>query len=302
MPQTLPSRSPRAPDDGASHMKLVILSGRSGSGKSTALQALEDLGFYCVDNLPLGLLPTLATQLQEESADIQRIAVGIDARNLRSQLPRFADLLKAVRGQGIQCEVIYLDADHDTLLKRFSATRRRHPLSDQDMSLSEAIHHEGELLGSIQTHADLTIDTSRMDPHTLRNMIRDRIAQRGGRLSLLVESFGFKNGVPPDADLVFDVRMLPNPHWDATLRPYDGRQQPIRDFLDNQADTPALLHDIEQLLLRWLPRYEANDRTYMTVAIGCTGGRHRSVYMVEALAARLCKAGWDAQIRHLGLE
>ncbi|MCH8544323.1 MAG: RNase adapter RapZ [Alcanivorax sp.] len=283
-------------------MKLVILSGRSGSGKSTALQALEDLGFYCVDNLPLGLLPTLATQLQEESADIQRIAVGIDARNLRSQLPRFAELLKAVREQGIQCEVIYLDADHDTLLKRFSATRRRHPLSDQDMSLSEAIYHEGELLGSIQNHADLTIDTSSMDPHTLRNMIRDRVAKRGGRLSLLVESFGFKNGVPPDADLVFDVRMLPNPHWDATLRAYDGRQQPIRDFLDNQVDTPALLHDIEQLLLRWLPRYEANDRTYMTVAIGCTGGRHRSVYMVEALTARLCKAGWDAQIRHLELE
>lgn len=283
-------------------MKLVILSGRSGSGKTTALQALEDLGFYCVDNLPLGLLSTLATQLREESSEIERIAVGIDARNLRSQLPRFSELLRTVRDQGLACEVIYLDADHDTLLKRFSATRRRHPLSDQDMSLSEAIAHEGELLASIQTSADLLVDTSKMDPHTLRNLIRDRVAQRSGRLSLLVESFGFKNGVPPDADLVFDVRMLPNPHWDSTLRPFNGRQKPIQDFLSSQPDTPELLHDIEQLLLRWLPRYEANDRTYMTVAIGCTGGRHRSVYMVEQLAERLCKAGWDAQIRHLELE
>ena len=284
-------------------MKLVILSGRSGSGKTTALQALEDLGFYCVDNLPLGLLPTLAEQLRQEDNEIERIAVGIDARNLRSQLPRFADLLRTVREQGMACEVVYLDADHDTLLKRFSATRRRHPLSgDQDMSLSEAIAHEGELLGSIQGSADLLVDTSTMDPHTLRNLIRDRVAGRSGRLSLLVESFGFKHGVPSDADLVFDVRMLPNPHWDPTLRPFNGRQKPIQAFLEKQADTAELLHDIEQLLLRWLPRYEANDRSYMTVAIGCTGGQHRSVYVAEQLAARLRAAGWEAQIRHLGLE
>lgn len=283
-------------------MKLLILSGRSGSGKTTALQALEDLGFYCVDNLPLGLLPTLATQLREENHDIQRVAVGIDARNLRSQLPCFAELLAQVKAQGVACEVIYLDADHDTLLNRFSATRRRHPLSDQNMSLSEAIGHEGELLASIQGAADLLVDTSHLDPHSLRNLIRMRVAQREGRLSLLLESFGFKNGVPPDADLVFDARMLPNPHWDPALRPFDGRQPPIIDFLNAQPDSAQLLDDLEHWLLRWLPRYEANDRSYMTVAIGCTGGRHRSVYLVEHLAERLRKAGWPAQVRHLQLE
>ena len=283
-------------------MKLLILSGRSGSGKTTALQALEDLGFYCVDNLPLGLLPTLATQLREENHDIKRVAVGIDARNLRSQLPCFSDILAQVKEQGVDCEVIYLDAPHETLLNRFSATRRRHPLSDQNMSLAEAIEHEGTLLASIQGAADLLVDTNHLDPHSLRNLIRMRVAQRDGRMSLLLESFGFKNGVPADADLVFDARMLPNPHWDPALRPFDGRQQPIIDFLSRQPDSDRLLDDIEQWLLHWLPRYEANDRSYMTVAIGCTGGQHRSVYLVECLAERLNRAGWPAQIRHLQLE
>jgi len=265
-------------------MKLLILSGRSGSGKTTALQALEDLGFYCVDNLPLGLLPTLATQLREENHDIQRVAVGIDARNLRSQLPCFAELLAQVKAQGVACEVIYLDADHDTLLNRFSATRRRHPLSDQNMSLSEAIGHEGELLASIQGAADLLVDTSHLDPHSLRNLIRMRVAQREGRLSLLLESFGFKNGVPDGLDFVFDVRCLPNPHWEPGLRALSGRDQPVADYLAAQDEVRRMLGDIQGFLESWLPSFDAQDRSYLTVGIGCTGGQHRSVFIVERLA------------------
>jgi|SRR5690625_1499890 len=281
-------------------MKLLIVSGRSGSGKTTALQALEDQGYYCVDNLPLGLLPALAEQLLTElPLDSQNVAVGIDARNLRSQLPQFGELLAQVKNPSLQCEVIYLDADADTLLKRFSSTRRRHPLSDHDMSLSEAIAHEKELLSSIQEVADLLIDTRQLTPHELRNLVRERVAQREDELSLLIQSFGFKHGAPTDADLVFDVRMLPNPYWDTELRPYNGKQQPVIDFLDSQPQSADILQDIEQLLLSWLPRYQHSDRSYITVAIGCTGGQHRSVYTAEAIAKRLSEHHWPAKVRHL---
>lgn len=281
-------------------MKLLVISGRSGSGKTTALQALEDQGFYCVDNLPLGLLPALAEQLLNElPSDSQHVAVGIDARNLRSQLPHFRELLKQIQNPSLACEVIYLDADAETLLQRFSSTRRRHPLSDQDMSLPEAIAHEKELLSSIQETADLLIDTRQLTPHELRNLVRERVAQRTEPLSLLIQSFGFKHGAPTDADLVFDVRMLPNPYWDTDLRPYNGKQQPVIDFLTAQPETEAILADIEALLLAWLPRYQQSDRNYITVAIGCTGGQHRSVFTAETLAKRLSEQQWPAKVRHL---
>lgn len=283
-------------------MKLLIISGRSGSGKTTALQALEDEGFYCVDNLPLGLLPTLASQLQEEHHHVDQIAVGIDARNLPDQLPRFGKLLERVRDLHIHCEVIFLDADHDTLLKRFSATRRRHPLSRNEMTLAEAIRHEGELLASIRGNADLIIDTSQLDPHALRGMIRDRTAGGDGKLSLLIQSFGFKNGVPNDADIVYDVRVLPNPHWDPALRPYTGRDAPVMDFLAGQPEVAEMINEINGFLQRWLPRYQQNDRHYLTIAIGCTGGRHRSVYLSEQIAEQLRNAGHEARVRHRELE
>ncbi|MGB1221072.1 MAG: RNase adapter RapZ [Alcanivoracaceae bacterium] len=282
-------------------MKLIILSGRSGSGKSTALQALEDLGYYCVDNMPLGLLPTLAAQLQEEQHHIDRIAVGIDARNLPSQLQRFPDLLKRVRDLEVPCEIIFLDADDATLLKRFSATRRKHPLSNDDLSLTEAISREGELLANIRANAHLVIDTSSLDVHTLRDLISERVAGRRDRLSLMVQSFGYKRGVPNDADLVFDVRVLPNPYWDETLRPFSGRDGEAIQFLEGQPESRAMFDDISRFLEDWLPYYETNDRTYMTVAIGCTGGRHRSVFMSEKLAQHLRDAGMDVQIRHRDL-
>ena len=283
-------------------MKLVILSGRSGSGKSTALQALEDLGYYCVDNMPLGLLPTLASQLQQEEHHIDRIAVGIDARNLPNQLSRFPELLDRVRGLNLQCEIIFLDADNATLLKRFSATRRKHPLSNQDMTLPESIEHEATLLAGIRSNADLVIDTSSMDVHTLRDLIRERVAQRREKLSLMFESFGYKRGIPSDADLVFDVRVLPNPFWRDDLRDYNGLDQPVIDFLEEQAATSAMFSDISSFLEDWLPFYESNDRTYMTVAIGCTGGKHRSVAISEEVGAHLAgHEGLHVRVTHRDL-
>lgn len=279
-------------------MKLIILSGRSGSGKTAALQALEDMGYYCVDNLPLGLLPDLTTQLQEESSYVEQAAVGIDARNLPGQLPCFESVLKRVCERGVDCEVVFLDADAPTLLTRFSATRRKHPLSTAEMSLPEAIEYEGQLLASIHENADLLIDTSELDVHSLRDIIRQRVARRSETLSLLVESFAFKNGLPRDADLVFDVRVLPNPHWTPALRDYTGLDRPVIEFLDAQPASGEMLDDIASFLLRWLPRYAANDRSYMTVAVGCTGGYHRSVYMAERLAARLTEDGYAIQVRH----
>jgi UPF0042 nucleotide-binding protein len=279
-------------------MKLVIVSGRSGSGKTTALQALEDMDYYCVDNLPLGLLPDLATQLQQEGHHVDLVAVGVDARNLPQQLQAFSEVMDRVRSMGVSTEVVFLDADNDTLLTRFSATRRKHPLSTDSTSLSEAIVHESELLAGIREGADLLIETSELDVHSLRDLVRQRVARREEGLSLLIESFGFKNGVPQDADLMFDVRVLPNPHWNPALRDYSGRDEPVIKFLDEQADSDEMLEDIVGFLLRWLPRYAANDRSYMTVAVGCTGGRHRSVYMVERVARRLEHAGYHTQVRH----
>jgi UPF0042 nucleotide-binding protein len=279
-------------------MKLIILSGRSGSGKTAALQVLEDMGFYCVDNLPLNLLPELAAQLKQETHHLDHAAVGIDARNLPDQLGNFESVLKRVEDSSVHCEVVFLDAEDETLLTRFSATRRKHPLSTDAMSLSEAMAYEGRLLDRIHERADLIIDTTELDVHTLRDLIRERVVRHDEGLSLLVESFAYKNGLPRDADLVFDVRVLPNPHWDAELRPLNGLDERVIDFLDSQTDSIRMLNDIADFLLRWLPSYATNDRSYMTVAVGCTGGFHRSVYMVERLAARLHENGYATQVRH----
>jgi len=277
--------------------RLVIISGRSGSGKSTALQALEDLGHYCVDNLPLALLPTFGEILSAEQHHVTHAAVGIDARNLPHQLPRFVEIVNQVRNQW-SVEVIFLDADRDILLRRFNATRRKHPLGHHGVPLSEAIDNEGLLLANIREHADLVIDTGNLDPHVLRNMVRERIAGHQNALSLLIESFGFLNGVPRDADLVFDVRVLANPHWLPELRDYLGTDAPVRHFLGASTEAQQMLSDITDFLTRWLPHYAANDRSYMTVAIGCTGGKHRSVYIASELASRLTCDSYDIQVRH----
>ena len=286
-------------------MRLIVVSGRSGSGKTTALQVLEDTGFYCVDNLPVALLPTLAAEVhRDESTLLKNVAVGIDARNVHAQLERFPQLLREIADSltsagGGECEVIYLDADDTTLLTRFAATRRKHPLSSDSVPLAEALVRERTLLEPIATLADLVVDTSQLTVHGLRNLIRERVVGKSHRgLALLFESFGFKHGVPADADLVFDVRCLPNPYWLPQLRAHTGLEQPVIEYLDGHGEVQEMIEDLALYLDKWLPRFEQNDRQYMTVAIGCTGGYHRSVYVVEHLAKRLAGVAAHVQIRH----
>lgn len=284
-------------------MRLIIVSGRSGSGKSTALDVLEDNGFYCIDNLPAGLLPELAERALLHTELLQpQVAVSIDARNLPSQLKRFPELLAEVRARHIQCDVIYLDADDETLLKRFSETRRRHPLTNENRSLAEAIHDEELLLGAISDQADLKIDTTHLNLYQLRDTLKLRLLnQPEPGTAFLIESFGFKRGMPVDADLVFDVRCLPNPYWKAELRDFSGLDQPVIDYLAAQADVDEMFEDIHSYLSKWLPRFAASNRAYVTVAIGCTGGHHRSVYLAERLGAALRTPLKNLQVRHRDL-
>ncbi len=280
-------------------MRLVIISGLSGSGKSVALTVLEDAGFYCIDNIPVGPLRSFVKEIQPgEDADYDQVGVGLDARNLPdvAQLPGLIDEL---RKAGASCEVVFLRAANDVLLSRFSETRRRHPLTGDDVSLPEAIAKERELLGPIIDMADLIIDTSSTTANDLRELVRDRVGKRGqDAMSILIESFGYKNGLPADADFVFDVRCLPNPYWVPELRSLNGRDQPVRDFLGAEAQVQEMIDDIDGFLKHWIPRYENFQRTYLTIAIGCTGGQHRSVYIAEALAERLTAAHGPIQTRH----
>ena len=281
-------------------MRLIIVSGRSGSGKSTALDVLEDNDFYCIDNLPAMLLPELAkrTLLATELAYPQ-IAVSIDARNLPHQLQRFPELLADLREQHIVCDVLYLDADDETLLKRFSETRRRHPLTSDTRSLAEAIEDEKTLLAPIIDLADFTINTSQLNLYQLRDIIKLRLLDKPEPgTAFLIKSFGFKRGVPVDADVVFDIRCLPNPYWKHELRAYSGLDQPIINDLNEQTDVEEMYNDIYSYLSKWLPRFAASNRAYATVAIGCTGGQHRSVYMAQRLGKTLAKELGNVQIRH----
>jgi UPF0042 nucleotide-binding protein len=266
-------------------MRLVVISGRSGAGKSTALNVLEDVGFTCIDNLPSALLPNLVTELSNSTdADTLRLAVGIDARILASGLDRLPTILKELKATGVEHEVIFLDARTSALLRRFSETRRKHPLSNDHVDLKEAISIERELLIPIASIADRSIDTTNTTLHQLRDLIKKQIAPASTDMNILFESFGFKRGVPVDVDFVFDVRCLPNPYWVPELRPMNGRDQGIIDFLEQHVDVAAMFSDITGYLERWLPKFQANNRSYLTVGIGCTGGQHRSVYMCEKLA------------------
>ncbi|WP_353981795.1 RNase adapter RapZ [Salinicola endophyticus] len=281
-------------------MRLVIISGRSGSGKSIALQALEDLGYYAIDNLPANLLAPLIDELRAAPPSRPNVAVSIDARNLPEALERFPVLLEGVRERGIDTQVVYLTADAKVLLERYSATRRRHPLTrGNDMTLAEAIDNEQTYLAPIRRVADLVIDTRGLSVHDLRARISEQVARHsGGRLTLTFESFGFKRGVPLDADMVFDVRCLPNPFWDPTLRAFDGRDDEIVTFLEQYPDVHAMAGDIHAWLIRWLPAYLASHRSYLTVAVGCTGGHHRSVYLIERLAHHFRHDDVDIRLRH----
>jgi UPF0042 nucleotide-binding protein len=280
-------------------MKLVIISGRSGSGKSTALHVLEDAGYYCIDNLPAGLLPALVEQSVEHFAPKQdRIAICVDARNTWEQLANFPALLDSLPSH-IEISIIYLDADDDTLIKRFSETRRRHPLSNHETGLQDALAQERDMLKPIADQAELTIDTRSMLFHELRQHIQTLASARDNqRMSLLIQSFGFKRGVPSNADLVFDVRCLPNPHWDVNLRGQTGLEHGVIEFLQAEQEVAEMTNDIVTYLEKWLPAFEENNRPYTTIGIGCTGGHHRSVYIAQKLLNHFSDVYPDTQVRH----
>lgn len=285
-------------------MRLFIISGLSGSGKSIALQVLEDLGAYCIDNLPVGLLPAFVAQMPTAlHITYENAAVGIDARNLVHDFAHFSDMLEHIKPQGIDCQIFFLEADDATLLKRFSETRRKHPLTSRTNSLTEAINIEREMLKPIAMNADWRIDTSRTNIHQLRDLIRDRVGTRPTQsLSLLFMSFGYKHGVPGDADFVFDVRCLPNPHWEPELRARTGQDPQVVNYLEKQLHVNEMFMELKNFLETWLPRFEADNRNYLTVAIGCTGGQHRSVYLAERLTDHFRKNWSNVLTRHRELQ
>jgi UPF0042 nucleotide-binding protein len=268
-------------------MRLIIVSGLSGSGKSVALHMLEDIDFYCVDNIPAALLKPLISHTVRGSGDIYpRTAVGLDARNRINEIETIPQLVAELRRSGISCDVLYLHASDEVLLKRYAESRRKHPLLAGGISLREAIAAERRLLEPITTAADLVIDTSNMGVHALRELIRERIdRRREGRLSLMFESFGFKHGIPGDADFVFDVRNLPNPFWEHSLRDLTGRDPAVADYLAGHASVREMIADLIGFLARRITEFAAANRGYLTIAVGCTGGQHRSVYIAEQLAA-----------------
>lgn len=274
-------------------MKLVIVSGLSGSGKTVALHALEDEGFYCMDNLPVFMLIAFAQNLVDNPEEtFSKTAIGIDARSEHEGFSGIAELMKKLENAGIDCQVVTLDAQDDVLIKRFSETRRKHPLTDDRTSLAQAIVHEREILQPLIQLSDLRIDTTTSNVHQLRKTVRSRVAQAGEKkISLQFESFGFKHGVPRDADFVFDVRCLPNPHWQKELRPFTGRDEAVAHFLEKQGDSLRMFDDISRFVKDWIPSFQADGRAYLTIAIGCTGGQHRSVYLTEKLADHFVDQG-----------
>ena len=281
-------------------MRLIVVSGLSGSGKSVALHVLEDLGYYCIDNMPAALLNSLLQEVTRSSEQTgTRVAVGVDARNRQSDLESLPELIQDLRSNNIQTEVLFLQASDDILLKRYSETRRRHPLADHGTELRSAIAQERELLGQVINAADLVIDTSRSSIYELADVIRERVDRRkSSTLSVLIESFGFKHGIPADADFVFDLRCLPNPYWTTELRGLTGLDPAVIEFLDQQAQFGRMYDDILAFLDRWIPEYVSFNRSYLTVALGCTGGQHRSVYMTEKLAAALHERHEPVLTRH----
>lgn len=281
-------------------MKLIIISGRSGSGKSTCLHVLEDLGYYCVDNMPASLLAALAERIAEENNnDLDKVAVSIDARNLSGDLSKFREIFSKLDTSDLDSQIIFLDAETNTLLKRFSETRRKHPLSNSDLGLLEAIKLEKDLLTPIADLASLTIDTSTLNLHDLRDIVRERIADhKPNILALQFQSFGFKHGIPIDADMVYDVRCLPNPYWVSTLRSLTGLNQEVIEYLEAEPEVMKMYNDIKGFLENWIPSFEKNNRSYITIALGCTGGQHRSVFLSEKLSEHFSHTISNIQVRH----
>jgi UPF0042 nucleotide-binding protein len=274
--------------------RLLIVSGRSGSGKSSALHILEDIGYYSIDNLPLSLLPEIVAKLDQEN-HLDMLALGVDVRTPRSDLMEFESILEQLKEHG-EVEVLFLNARDDILLARFGATRRRHPLADRHSTLQEALVAEEVLLAPVARRATLTLDTSSLNVHELKQTLSVKMGQ-GDQMILILQSFGYKHGIPLDADFVFDVRHLPNPHWQAALRPKTGLDKDVQEFLGSDKNVNGMFDDIYQFLSKWMPVFAESHRHYLTVAIGCTGGQHRSVYLVNRLSDAL-KLQWPTQTLH----
>jgi UPF0042 nucleotide-binding protein len=284
-------------------LRLIVVSGLSGSGKSVALHVLEDLGYYCIDNIPAALLNAAVHEVRSgEGPASELLAVGVDARNRTQDLEVLPKLIDELREQGVRTDIVFLHASDEVLLQRFSESRRRHPLADSGAELRQAIDIERDILTHINNAADLVIDTSRTSIYELADAIRERVDRRqSDSLSVLIESFGFKHRIPADADFVFDMRCLPNPYWSVELRGLTGLDSEVKEFLDAQDIFSAMYDDIVGFLDRWIPRFKDAHRGYLTIAIGCTGGQHRSVHMTERLAAELRKYHEPVLTRHNNL-
>lgn len=285
-------------------MRLVILSGLSGSGKSVALHMLEDLGYYCVDNIPAGHLQSFVREtLLTGDPAYQRMAVGVDARNRLEDIRSVPQTVKKLRAEGIECEIVFLHAEEAVLLKRYSESHRPHPLAGDGRALKDAIEAERELLGPLADEADMVLDSSRTSVHELRELVRERIHREERiSLSLLFQSFGFRHGIPGDSDFVFDARGLPNPYWEPSLRNLSGKELAVAKYLEKHELVNRFVADVGGFLDFWIPKFETSNRQYLTVSIGCTGGYHRSVYVVERLAEHFKKQGRDVLVRHNGLK
>ena len=284
-------------------MRLVIVSGLSGSGKTVALHTLEDAGYYCIDNLPLSMLPELVDKLINSSPQpYDLVAIAIDARSRVDNSDRFDEIMRLMGKHPLEFKVLFLTSDTSRLLKRFSETRRKHPLSREGLPLADAIQQEKKLLEDIHANADIAIDSSNLNVHELRQLIIDRlVSQSTSEMGILIQSFGFKNGVPADADFVFDVRCLPNPHWEEDLKSLTGRDQAVVEYLQNYPEVEEMFASIYNFLIDWIPRFEKENRSYMTISIGCTGGQHRSVYLAERIVAAFNSARNNLSIRHRDL-
>ncbi len=281
--------------------RLTIVTGLSGSGKSVALHTLEDEGYYCVDNLPGSMINTLLDQSKTKRGHLlEKLSIGIDMRGERDNATEFLQLLKTLHArQDVQTNVLFLDTDRNTLSTRFSETRRRHPLSNAETPLIIAIDSEIRLLQGVKAEADLVIDTTSLNLHQLRDIIcSDVLGKSSAGMSLIFQSFGFKHGSPASTDFMFDVRCLPNPYWQPELREFTGRDEPIIDYLGNQTDVQDMFTHIEQFISRWLPVFGKENRSYLTISIGCTGGKHRSVYLCEMLAAHYSALRDNVSLRH----
>jgi len=279
--------------------RIIFVSGLSGAGKSIVLHTLEDLDFYCIDNFPIGLLQNFSQQLTHYP---DWIAIGINARSQESLIASISNFIDEFRKSKINTELIYLEADNDTLIKRYSETRRKHPFSDENLPLNDAINNEHNLLISLAEKADFKIDTSHTTIHDLRKLIGQRVVGRNhNSLSIQLESFGYKFGNPRDADFQFDVRCLPNPYWEKNLRIFSGKDQKVIEFLEQQPLVTLMSNQLVGFLSEWLKHFEAENRSYLTIAIGCTGGRHRSVYLVDKLGESIRSTGRQAIIKHRDL-